>query len=158
MSSIYNGSLQVLPSVEDPVNEAAIQELCNRRNSVRQAATTSLGTTQEDLPKITVSTTLEYGAQPSHKQSNIYGLVTLQAPTIISSDDSESILSSHVPIDLICVVDQSSSMSGDKMALLKQTLGYIIQQMNELDRLAVVSFNTEAFNRSHGLRQMNAQK
>ncbi|CAF5126479.1 unnamed protein product, partial [Rotaria sp. Silwood1] len=36
-----------------------------------------------NIPLITVSTTVEYGAQVSHEESNIYGLVTLQAPTII---------------------------------------------------------------------------
>jgi Mg-chelatase subunit ChlD len=107
---------------------------------------------------ITASTTLEYGAQVSHEESNIYGLVTLQAPPTILPSEAGSLSSSRVPIDLVCVVDQSGSMGGQKMALLKQTLVYIVEQMSELDRLAIVSFNSRAFDRSHGLKRMNQQK
>ncbi|UJR17454.1 hypothetical protein I4U23_004349 [Adineta vaga] len=47
------------------------------------------------------------------------------------------------------------SMAGEKIALLKETLIYIVEQLNELDRLAIVSFNTTALNVSHGLKRMN---
>jgi hypothetical protein len=107
---------------------------------------------------ITASTTLEYGAQVSHEESNIYGLVTLQAPPAILSSEGEFLTSSRVPIDLVCVLDQSASMSGEKMALLKQTLIYVAEQLNDLDRLAIISFDTTAYDRSHGLKRMNKQK
>jgi uncharacterized protein with von Willebrand factor type A (vWA) domain len=107
---------------------------------------------------ITVSTTLEYGAQESHKESNMYGLVTLQAPPSILPLEGESLSLSRAPIDLVCVVDQSGSMSGEKMALLKQTLVYITEQLHDLDRLAIISFDTTAYDRSHGLKRMNQQK
>ena len=61
-------------------------------------------------------------------------------------------------MDLVCIVDKSGSMQGEKMRLLKQTLVYITEQMNEFDRLAIVSFDTQAVNRSHGLKRMNQQK
>ncbi|CAF2933415.1 unnamed protein product [Rotaria sp. Silwood2] len=148
--------VNVVPSVEDLIDEVAVRELCDRLASARQAAVASLND-PDNLPLITASTTLEYGAQLAHEESNIYGLVTLQAPAVLLSAETGSLLSSHVPIDLVCVVDQSSSMSGEKIALLKQTLVYIVEQMNELDRLAIISFNTEAFDRSHGLKRMNQQ-
>jgi uncharacterized protein with von Willebrand factor type A (vWA) domain len=107
---------------------------------------------------IIASTALEYDAQISHEESNIYGLVTLQAPSAILSSDNESLALSRVPIDLVCVVDQSGSMSGQKMRLLKQTLVYIVEQLNAFDRLAVISFDTQAYDRSHGLKRMNQQK
>jgi hypothetical protein len=108
---------------------------------------------------ITALTTLEFDGQVSDQESNIYGLVTLQAPPVSWSLENElSLSSSRVPIDLICVVDQSGSMAGEKLALLKQTLIYIVEQMSELDRLAIVSFNTQAFDRSHGLKRMTQQK
>ncbi|CAF1117819.1 unnamed protein product [Rotaria sordida] len=149
--------VNVVPSVEDLIDEVAVRELCDRLASARQAAVVSLNDL-DNLPLITASTTLEYGAQFSHEESNIYGFVTLQAPTVLLPAETGSLLSSRVPIDLVCVVDQSGSMSGEKIALLKQTLVYIVGQMNELDRLAIISFNTQAFDRSHGLKRMNQQK
>lgn len=107
---------------------------------------------------ISATTTLEYGGQPSDEQSNIYGLITIQAPPDNLLLDNEILSSKRVPIDLICVVDQSGSMGGEKIRLLKQTLIYITEQLNELDRLSIISFDTNAYDRSHGLKRMNQQK
>lgn len=107
---------------------------------------------------ITASTALEYGGQISHNDSNIYGLVTLQAPAAILSSDGEFSVQSRVPIDLVCVVDRSGSMSGNKMQLLKETLVYLTSQLDEFDRLAIVAFNSSACDCSHGLKRMNQQQ
>lgn len=146
-----------MPSVEDPVDEEAARAVSDRITSARQAAISSNLT---NISLITAETTLEFGGQLSNEESNIYGLVTIQAPSTSFSlvDESSASSSSRVPIDLICVVDQSGSMAGEKLALLKQTLIYIVEQMSELDRLAIVSFNTDAFDRSHGLKRMTQQK
>lgn len=56
------------------------------------------------------------------------------------------------------MVDQSLSMLGEKITLLKQTLILIIEQMHEFDRLAIISFDDIAFDQSHGLKRMNEQK
>ncbi|CAF3178743.1 unnamed protein product [Rotaria socialis] len=144
----------VVPSVEDPVDENVVQAHWDRLSSARQIASTSRNATGNPS-LITTSTTFEYRARLSHEESNIFGLVTLQAPDSVSSTELDTLLSSRVPIDLVCVVDQSSSMSGDKITLLKQTLVYIVEQMNEFDRLAIISFSTQAFDRSHGLKRMN---
>jgi len=142
--------------VEDLVDEVSVRELSARVTSARQAATSTYLT--NNIPLITATTTLEYGAQKCDQESNIYGLVTVKAPPDILPLDSESLSSSRVPIDLICVVDQSGSMAGEKLDLLKQTLVYITEQLNELDRLSIISFDTSAFDRSHGLNRMNQQK
>ena len=145
-----------MPSVEDPIDEEAARALTARITSARQAAISSNLT---NVSLITAETTLEFGGQLSNEESNIYGLVTIQAPpTSFSLADESSASSSRVPIDLICVVDQSGSMAGEKLALLKQTLIYIVEQMSELDRLAIISFNTDAYDRSHGLKRMTPQK
>ena len=102
-------------------------------------------------------TTLEYEAQVSNQQSNIYGLVTLQATSALRSEN-QYIMQSRAPIDLVCVVDQSGSMGGEKIALLKKTLINIVNQLGDLDRLAIVSFNGDAFDRSHGLKRITQEK
>ncbi|CAF1185361.1 unnamed protein product [Adineta ricciae] len=151
-------SVPTIPSVEDPVDETAVQALTDRVSSARQAAATAASAdTPTDRPTITATTTLEYCAQPLQPASNIYGLVTLQAPSQIISLNDASSTPTRVPIDLVCVVDQSGSMAGDKLTLLRQTLVYITEQLNDLDRLAIVSFDTRAYDRSHGLKRMNPQ-
>ncbi|CAF2652620.1 unnamed protein product [Rotaria sp. Silwood2] len=152
----HTAAVNVFASVEDPIDETAVRALSDSLASARQTATTAANAAS-NLSLITVSTTLEYGAQISQEESNIYGLVTLQVPSAIVPSESKSIALSRVPIDLVCVVDQSGSMSGMKMRLLKQTLVYIVEQLNDLDRLAIISFNTQAYNRSHGLKRMNQQ-
>jgi von Willebrand factor type A domain len=108
---------------------------------------------------ITATTTLEFGAQESTKESNIYGMVTLKAPSLLSSTATEKELDElHVPVDIVCVVDQSGSMQGSKISLLKDTLNYIVDQMGILDRLAIISFNTSAYDQSNGLKLMTTEK
>jgi uncharacterized protein with von Willebrand factor type A (vWA) domain len=86
-------------------------------------------------------------------------MVTLKAPSLLSNKASEKELDElRVPVDLVCVVDQSGSMQGDKIRLLKDTLNYIIDQMGSLDRLAIISFDTGAFDRSNGLKLMTVEK
>ncbi|CAF0981761.1 unnamed protein product [Adineta ricciae] len=62
-----------------------------------------------DMPFITVPLTLEFGGQLSTEESTIHRLVTFEAPS-----GSELSRRFHTPIDLICVVDQSSSMSAEE--------------------------------------------
>lgn len=86
-------------------------------------------------------------------------MVTLKAPSLLSNTASEKELDElHVPVDLVCVVDQSGSMQGTKIELLKQTLNYIVDQMGVLDRLSIISFDTRAYDRSNGLKLMTTEK
>jgi hypothetical protein len=115
----------------------AVRTISAQVATARQTAVLSSST---NLHTITVSTMLEFKGQLSHQESNIYGLVTLQAPLIRRSwTKNESPSLSRVPIDLVCVVDQSASMSGAKTMLLKETLVYITEQLTEFDRLAILS-------------------
>ena len=49
----------------------------------------------------------------------------------------------RIPLDLVAVVDRSGSMSGPKLALVKQGLQFIIKQMSENDTLGLVTFDTQ---------------
>ncbi|CAF1157449.1 unnamed protein product [Adineta steineri] len=142
-------------STEDLVNEAVVRALSGRIQAARQRAAN--GTTELEL--ITATTTLEFGGQVSTQASNIYGMVTLKSPSLLPITASEKELNElRVPIDLVCIVDISGSMQGEKITLLKKTLDYIIDQMGPLDRLAMVSFDTAACNRSNGLNMMTHAK
>ena len=45
-------------------------------------------------------------------------------------------------MDLICVVDISGSMWGDKLNLVKESLKYLVNLMDEKDNFALVTFST----------------
>ncbi|CAF1184811.1 unnamed protein product [Adineta ricciae] len=142
-------------SHEDLVDEAAVRTVSDRIQAARQRAMNST----TELTLITATTTLEFGGQVSTEASNVYGMVTLKAPSLLPVTASEKDMTElRVPVDLVCVVDQSGSMQGEKIALLKKTLDFIIDQMSPLDRLAIVSFDTSAYNRSNGLNLMTQAK
>ncbi|RLN04208.1 inter-alpha-trypsin inhibitor heavy chain H1-like [Panicum miliaceum] len=50
----------------------------------------------------------------------------------------------RAPIDLVAVLDVSSSMHGHKLALLKQAVGFVVDQLGPDDRLSVVAFSARA--------------
>lgn len=144
-----------ISSSEDLIDQEAVRDLSVRINAARQESIED----RTGFPLITATTTLEFGGQESTKESNIYGMVTLKAPSLLSNKANEKELDElHVPIDLVCVVDQSGSMMGDKIELLKHTLNYIVDQMGPLDRLSIISFNTRAFDRANGLILMTTEK
>ena len=45
-------------------------------------------------------------------------------------------------IDLICVIDVSGSMKGQKIKLVKQTLENILNFIKPCDRLSLIKFNS----------------
>ncbi|CAF1056738.1 unnamed protein product [Adineta steineri] len=148
----HTRSRHIPHSTENVDNGRAVSTLSTSVATNRQTAALS---NSSHPPAIIVSTKLEFKGQLSQRESNIYGLVTLQAPFTRQSSSSSSL--SRVPIDLICVVDQSASMSGAKMILLKETLIYITEQLTDFDRLAIISFDNHAYDRSHGLKRMTQE-
>ncbi|CAH2038609.1 unnamed protein product [Thlaspi arvense] len=50
----------------------------------------------------------------------------------------------RAPLDLITVLDVSGSMEGMKMELMKNAMGFVIQNLGESDRLSVISFSSTA--------------
>ncbi|KAE8799826.1 hypothetical protein D1007_24702 [Hordeum vulgare] len=47
----------------------------------------------------------------------------------------------RAPLDLVTVLDVSGSMEGQKLELLKQAMGFVIDQLGPDDRLSMVSFS-----------------
>uniref|UniRef100_A0A453L7U6 VWFA domain-containing protein n=1 Tax=Aegilops tauschii subsp. strangulata TaxID=200361 RepID=A0A453L7U6_AEGTS len=50
----------------------------------------------------------------------------------------------RAPLDLVTVLDVSGSMDGEKLALLKRAMAFVIDQLGPADRLSVVSFSDRA--------------
>lgn len=47
-------------------------------------------------------------------------------------------------VDLICVIDKSGSMNGEKIQLVKSTLLQLVEMLNEGDRLSIIQFESNA--------------
>lgn len=45
-------------------------------------------------------------------------------------------------MDLILAIDTSGSMSGEKIKLVKETINFMIDELQDIDRLALVEFNS----------------
>jgi len=52
--------------------------------------------------------------------------------------------SNKAPLDLVCVIDKSGSMSGEKIELVKQAFDYLLNYLGDSDRLSVILFNSGA--------------
>ncbi|KAF8116229.1 hypothetical protein N665_0020s0081 [Sinapis alba] len=62
----------------------------------------------------------------------------------LKAGDDDSTTSTRAPLDLVAVLDVSGSMAGPKMELLKNAVGFVIQNLGETDRLSVVAFSSDA--------------
>lgn len=60
-------------------------------------------------------------------------------------------------MDIVCVLDNSGSMSGSKFSHLKHAIRFIQSQLTAEDRLSLVVFNSNATG-VHGLHRMNATR
>ena len=88
--------------------------------------------TNADSPSLTIS------RSKSHidKSGNYTPLVV----SLSTEDKSEKVK----PVDLICIVDVSGSMSGEPINLVKESLKYLVKLMNETDNFALVTFSSSS--------------
>ncbi|PUZ42908.1 hypothetical protein GQ55_9G619400 [Panicum hallii var. hallii] len=105
-----------------------------------------------------VVTHTEYSAvarDSSH--DNFAVLVHVKAPGITGGEGSAGD-ATRASLDLVTVLDVSGSMSGEKLALLKQAMGFVIDNLRPHDRLSVVSFSNGAHRVTRLLRMSDAGK
>ncbi|KAM0833789.1 hypothetical protein ACQ4PT_064055 [Festuca glaucescens] len=89
---------------------------------------------------VVVNTHTECSAVARDSSSDNFAvLVHVRAPGMIENDAAP-----RAPLDLVTVLDVSGSMSGQKLALLKQAMRFVIDNLGPNDRLSVVSFSSEA--------------
>jgi uncharacterized protein YegL len=71
-------------------------------------------------------------------------MVSLKAP--LPDDIVNAVKNSNKPtIDLICLLDTSGSMDGDKLTTLKKTFSYLFQYLTSEDRVGIITFSSQAF-------------
>lgn len=109
---------------------------------------------------LTVTTRVEYSAMPRDQMQDIFGLVTVQAAEAEVADAPDaaaaSAASDRQPTDLVCVLDVSGSMQGEKLTQVQKALRFIIGEAEPNDRLSMVTFNNQA-NRVMEMKRMTAE-
>ena len=74
----------------------------------------------------------------NHDKEQIFPIrVSLHAKDIISKNNR-----SH--IDLVCIIDRSGSMEGEKLELLKSSFEHLLNLLTEDDRVSIIVFNDDA--------------
>uniref|UniRef100_A0A453J5J6 VWFA domain-containing protein n=1 Tax=Aegilops tauschii subsp. strangulata TaxID=200361 RepID=A0A453J5J6_AEGTS len=109
---------------------------------------------------VVVNTHAEYSAVARDSSSDNFAvLVHVKAPamadTVAAGSDKPP---PRAPLDLVTVLDVSGSMSGHKLALLKQAMRFVIDNLGPNDRLSVVSFSSEARRLTRLTRMSDAGK
>ncbi|KAI3902591.1 hypothetical protein MKW92_004012 [Papaver armeniacum] len=90
------------------------------------------------IRSVDIKTHTELPAVPrSVSQESFHILVNLKSN--VTGD-----ITCRPPIDLVTVLDISGSMKGTKIQLLKQAMGFVIDNLGPSDRLSVISFSDDA--------------
>ncbi|CAL4920699.1 unnamed protein product [Urochloa decumbens] len=108
---------------------------------------------------LAVTTHTEFSAVARDSSPDTFAvLVHVKAPGIPEGEAAASGDAPRAPLDLVTVLDVSGSMSGQKLALLKQAMGFVIDNLGHHDRLSVVSFSSGAQRVTRLLRMSDAGK
>ncbi|XP_010229894.1 uncharacterized protein LOC100842705 [Brachypodium distachyon] len=62
----------------------------------------------------------------------------------------------RAPVDLVAVLDVSGSMQGNKLALVKGAMGFVVDKLGPADRLSIVAFSDSARRVLHLARMSDA--
>lgn len=62
----------------------------------------------------------------------------------VESAKAPAVNSQRPGIDLVCVIDVSGSMSGQKIELVKKSMSYLLELLGENDRLSIITFESFA--------------
>ncbi|XP_047084619.1 E3 ubiquitin-protein ligase WAV3-like [Lolium rigidum] len=101
---------------------------------------------------VVLKTHCEYAALARDASRDRFAvLVYAKAPAVAAN-------AGRAPLDLVTVLDVSGSMAGRKLALLKQAMGFVIDNLGSADRLSVVSFSSGASRLIHLARMSDAGK
>jgi len=83
---------------------------------------------------LSVSLQLEKPAYALAAQQTAWGVVTIDAPLFEQKE--------RAPVDIVLSLDVSGSMGGQKLELAKSTLKFVVQNLRDQDRLALVTYDT----------------
>mmetsp|Transcript_9083 Transcript_9083/g.9607 ORF Transcript_9083/g.9607 Transcript_9083/m.9607 type:complete len:572 (+) Transcript_9083:458-2173(+) len=99
------------------------------------------------------------GSGLNNVQSNNSTTISTTTTTTTTPITTSSIKSTRPPLDIICILDTSGSMGSDnKLQNLKFAVNYIRGELNEFDRLSIVTFEDSAVGIHNLLRMTDENK
>lgn len=116
----------------------------------------------EEDPAATLSTAAE---PPERNDFSLEISITPEYP-VISTEEVEPFYArvntrfhdctsrNRQPLDVVCILDNSGSMAGQKILFLKRAMQFVLSVLGDQDRLAIVTFNSRA-TALHGLKRLN---
>ena len=85
---------------------------------------------------------------PKNKFLNVSTKEFKSIPTLVQMEvpetDFQNFQNSTKEVDFMLVIDTSSSIAGEKIKLVKESVDYLLDRIQERDRLALVKFSTKA--------------
>ncbi|OMJ75257.1 hypothetical protein SteCoe_25658 [Stentor coeruleus] len=87
--------------------------------------------------KASMKTSTSYTILNPQTPSEVVGCLTLEV------QGTENKLN-RTGVDIVCVIDTSGSMQGEKLELVKKTLSFMLTQLGDNDRVCLVKFTTSA--------------
>jgi len=79
-------------------------------------------------------------------------------PMLVSLVTDNIKTTNKAPLDLVCVIDHSGSMEGEKIELVKESFKYLLKFLGDSDRLSVVIFDDRASRLVPFMRMTEANK
>ncbi|GLT56801.1 hypothetical protein SLA2020_298180 [Shorea laevis] len=138
-------------------------EVLDQRNETTEEVNTATkyAASSNFIDTLEVKTFPEVSAVPRAVTHNNFAvLIHLKAPHRSGQNGSRNQAmfspvsqNTRATVDLVTVLDVSGSMAGTKLALLKQAMGFVIQNLGPSDRLSVIAFSSTA-RRLFPLRRM----
>jgi Mg-chelatase subunit ChlD/ribosomal protein S7 len=126
----------------------------------RTAADTAVAVAAAPAGAISLVAAVEVPEVLCATAETVFGMASVVSSAAAPTGSSSVSLTPTSPeqragVDIVAVVDRSGSMQGEKIALLKQSLQYMLTQLGPRDRMSIVSFNSGA-EFVCGLRRMDA--
>ena len=92
----------------------------------------------EDKVEVQLTCQAEFQNYPYNEEHNCLSVVNLTVPCFEQEDGKRT------PVDIVAVIDRSGSMAGNNLKLVKKTLEFLLKQLTEEDRLAIVTYADDA--------------
>jgi uncharacterized protein YegL len=86
---------------------------------------------EQMMPALIIKT--EFPSFYAGKNGKMLSMAEINVPAVVTR---------RIPMDLVIIVDNSGSMDGSPINIVKDTLKYVIRELSENDRISIITFNS----------------